>query len=82
MCGNHFYLNFGFLGNFARFFVACCFFSKSTFLIFFFRNTIKVSNSFDPVISAQHFVGPDLGPICLQQTALGGNELRHQGFCI
>ena len=32
----------------------------------FFRNVIRVSNSLDPD-QAQHFVGPDLGPNCLQR---------------
>ena len=31
----------------------------------FFRDTIRVKNSFDPDL-AQHFVGPDLGPNCLE----------------
>ena len=31
-----------------------------------FRNTIRVSNSLDPD-QARHFVGPDLGPNCLQR---------------
>ena len=31
-----------------------------------FFNTIRVSNSLDPD-KAQHFVGPDLGPNCLQR---------------
>ena len=48
------------------FFVVCCFFSKSTYLKDSFRNTIRVSNSLDPD-QAQHFVGPDLGPNCLQR---------------
>ena len=30
-----------------------------------FRNTIRVSNSLDPD-QARRFVGPDLGPNCLQ----------------
>ena len=30
-----------------------------------FRNTIRVSNNLDPD-QARHFVGPDLGSICLQ----------------
>ena len=30
-----------------------------------FRNTIRVSNSLDPD-QARHFVGPNLGPNCLQ----------------
>ena len=37
------------------------FFSKNSF-----RNTIRVSNSSDPD-QARHFVGPDLGPNCLQK---------------
>ena len=40
---------------------------------------IRVSNSFDPD-QAQHSVGPDLGPICLQrlsETTLGSKELKH-----
>ena len=41
------------------------FFSKSTFLKNSFRNTIRVSNSLDPD-QGRHFVGPDLGPNCLQ----------------
>ena len=41
------------------------FFSKSTFLKNSFRNTIRVSNSLDPD-QARPFVGPDLGPNCLQ----------------
>ena len=36
------------------------------FLKNYFRNTIRVSNSLDPD-QARHFVGPDLGPICLQR---------------
>ena len=31
-----------------------------------FFNTIRVSNSWDPD-QARHFVGPDLGPNCLQR---------------
>ena len=36
-------------------------FSKNSF-----RNTIRVSNSLSPD-QAQHFIGPDLGPNCLQK---------------
>ena len=32
----------------------------------FFQNTIRVSNNLDPD-QARHFVGPDLGPNCLQR---------------
>ena len=40
----------------------------STFLKNSLRNTIRVSNSLDPG-QAQRFVGPDLGPNCLQRFA-------------
>ena len=53
------------LGNFSRFFVICRFFSKSTFLKNSLRNAITVSNSLDPD-QDRHYVGPDLGPNCLQ----------------
>ena len=33
---------------------------------YYFGNTIKVSKSLDPD-QAQHYVGPDLGPDCLQR---------------
>ena len=54
------------------------FFSKSTFSKNCSRNTIRVSNSLDPD-QAGHFVGPGLGPNCLQdyqQITLGGKEFR------
>ena len=41
-------------------------FSKSTSSNFFFRNTIRMSNSLDPD-QARNFVGTDLGPNCLQR---------------
>ena len=50
-------------------------FSKSTFSKNFFRNTFRVSNSFDPD-QARHFVGPDLGPNCLQR--LPADDTRRQ----
>ena len=54
-------------GNiFMFFFVVCWFFSKSTFLKNSSRNTIRVSNSLD-LDHAQQYVGPDLGPNCLQK---------------
>ena len=40
-------------------------FFKIIFLKTFSRNTIRMSNSLDPD-QAQHFVGPDLDPNCLQ----------------
>ena len=53
-------------GDLECFFVVCFFFSKSNFLKISFRNTIRVSNSWDPD-QAQQFVGPDLDPKCLQR---------------
>ena len=46
----------------------CCLliFSESAFLKNSFKNTIRVSNSLD-LDQARHFVGPDLGPNCLQR---------------
>ena len=41
-----------------------CFFQNQFIFQNSFRNTTRVSNSFDPG-QAQHFVGPDLGPNCL-----------------
>ena len=51
-------------------FVVCGFFPTSTYLQNPFRNTIRVSNSLDPD-QARHFVGPDLGPNCLQMLSAG-----------
>ena len=45
-------------------------FSKSIFFQNSFRNNIRVSNSLDPD-QARHFVGPDLGPNCLQRLSAG-----------
>ena len=59
-------LTISLLSNFSCFVVCCLFFSKSTFKINSFRNTIRVSNSFDPD-QAQYFVGPDMGPNFLQK---------------
>ena len=41
-------------------------FLKLTFKKKTFKNTIRLSNSLDPD-QARHFVGPDLGPNCLQR---------------
>ena len=54
------------LGNFACFLSSADFFSKSTFSKNAFKNIIRVSNSLDSD-QARHFVGPDLGPNCLQR---------------
>ena len=45
----------------ADFFSKSFFFSKNSF-----RNTFRVLNSFDPD-QARSYVGPDLGPNCLQK---------------
>ena len=49
----------------AFFVVTADFFSKSTISKKSFRNTNRVTNSFDPD-QARRFVGPDLVPNCLQ----------------
>ena len=54
------------LGNFAFFVVLDFCFLKLTFSKISFRNTIRMSNSLDPD-QARLFVGPDLGPNCLQR---------------
>ena len=52
-----------------------------------FFNNIRVSNSLDPD-QARHFVGPDLGPNCLQRlsaddkSALVGKKLNTEHFLI
>ena len=62
---------------FSFFFCCLMIFSQLMFSKMFSRNIIGLSNSLDPD-QAQHFVGPDLGPNCLQrcqQTAVAGREL-------
>ena len=65
------------LGDSASFFVGCdfFFFFKLTFSKKTFRNTISVSDSLDPD-QARHFVGPDLGPNCLQRLS-ADDKSRH-----
>ena len=48
-----------------------------TLLMLDFFNTIRVSKSLDPD-QARHFVGPDLGPNCLQRLSadIAGKELK------
>ena len=53
------------LGHFFMFFCRLLIFFKSSFSKNSYKNTIRVSNSLGPD-QAQHFVGPDLGPNCLQ----------------
>ena len=53
-------------------FVVCWFLSKSTFSKYSFRKTIWVSNRLDPD-QARHFVGPKLGPNCLQKLSTDDN---------
>ena len=59
-------INMASVDNFPLFLSSADFFSKTTFSKISFRNTIRVSHSLDPD-QAQHFVGPDLVPICLQR---------------
>ena len=51
------------------------FFQKSTFSKNSFWNTIRVSNSLDSD-QARLFVGPDLGPNCLQRLSAGDDTSR------
>ena len=53
------------LGIFSCFLSSADVFPKSSFSENVFRNTIKVSNSWDSD-QARHFVWPDLSPSCLQ----------------
>ena len=54
---------------FQNFFVVCCFFPSKLI----FSKILCGSNSLNPD-QARHFVGPDLGPNCLQRsTADAGN---------
>ena len=58
------------LGNF------CCrllTFFKINFLKKSFRNSIRLSNGLDPD-QDRHFVGPDLGPKCLQRLSADGKS--------
>ena len=73
-------LNQCILGNFSCFLLSADFFSsKLTFGKNSFRNTIRMSNSFDPD-PAQRFVGPDLVPNCLPR--LSANKLVNKGFTL
>ena len=54
------------LGNFSRFICCLLTFFQIDFFSNKIENTIRVSNSLDPD-QARHFVGPDLGPNCLQR---------------
>ena len=67
--------NFCTLGNFACFLSSLDFFLKINFFKKSFRNTIRVSNSLDPD-QDQNFVGPDLGPNCLQRLS-ADDKSRH-----
>ena len=51
------------------------FFSKFTFSKNYFKNTISVSNGLDPNQDG-HFVGPDLGPRCLQRLSAEDKSRR------
>ena len=62
------------LGNFSCFWCRLLTFLKINFLKNSFRNTIRVSNSLNPD-QDRHFVGPDLGPNCLQR--LSADDKSH-----
>ena len=54
------------LSNRLLYFFFLSFYSKLYFSINSFRNTLRVSNVLDPY-QARRFVGPDMGPNCLQK---------------
>ena len=62
------------LSIFSCFFVVCWFKKKSTFSKNSFRNTIRVSNSLN-LYQARRFVGPEMGPNCLQMLSAEGTGL-------
>ena len=53
-------------GKCSYFFWPPLIFFKINFFENFYQNTVRMSNSLDPD-QAPHFVGPDLGPNCLQR---------------
>ena len=61
------------LGKFLFFCPLLIFFSKSSFSKNYFESTIRLSNSFDPD-QVRHFIGPDLGPNCLQRLSANGTS--------
>ena len=68
------------LCNFAFFFLSSAeFFSKSSFWKNSFRNTIRVSNSLGPD-QARQFVGPNLGPNCLQRLSAENTSIGNSSF--
>ena len=57
------------------------FFSKLIFSENSFANTIRVSNILDPDQS-RHFVGPNLGPNCLQKLPADGASRQRVMFSV
>ena len=55
-------------------------FSKSTFSKNSFKNTIRVLKSLDPD-QARHYVGPDLGPNCLQRSSADDTSRQRVKYC-
>ena len=62
-------------------FVVCRFFSNLTFSKNSFRNLISVSNSLDPD-QAQHYVGPDQDPKCLQMLSVDDTSRQSVNYLI
>ena len=57
--------------------MSSAYFIQNLFFRNSFRNAVRVSNSLDPD-QARHFVGPDLGPNCLQR--LSADNTRRYGM--
>ena len=58
------------MGNFT---LHADFFQNQLFTKNSFRNTIRIPNSLDPD-QARHFVGPGLGPNCLERSSADGTS--------
>ena len=67
------------LGNFSCFFLLIFF--KINFFENSFRNTARVLISLD-TDQTRHFVGPDLGPNCLQRLHISGACVDPESFVI
>ena len=64
--------------GFHDFVAVCCLYSKLIFSMNIFGNTIRVSSALVPD-QDQHYVGPDLGPNCLQRLSADNKSCLWQG---
>ena len=66
------------LGNISCFYCSLLTFQNKLFSKNYFSSTIRVSNGLDPD-KDRHFVGPYLGPTCLQRLSADNKSGRRQG---